>query len=246
MRKLEAVLLIVLIILLIAGSYMAIRNIGFFRIEEIDVSVSGPVTNVSADMQRIINPLRGMNIFEVNLQTLTKTLEAFDGVREVKIKRYFPDKLMIGIAYNEISLKAFSVDDDRHVNYYFIHENVLDEVSEETWTEFDKLGVVELNPAYANMMSKWGADSGFSSMVVLAEHLGGNNLITSMKYDNNNGNDFGRLVVDLSPLNSMLHIKELVSVQALDEALEYISSHLSAGGAAVVYDLYANALVKRT
>ena len=132
MRKLEAVLLIVLIILLIAGSYMAIRNIGFFRIEEIGVSVSGPVTNVSADMQRIINPLKGMNIFEVNLQSLKKSLEAFDGVREVKVKRYFPDRLLIEIAYNEISLKAFSLDEDRNVNYYFIHENVLDEVSEET------------------------------------------------------------------------------------------------------------------
>ena len=71
---------------------MAIRNIGFFRIEEIDVSVSGPVTNVSADMQRIINPLRGMNIFEVNLQTLTKTLEAFDGVKEVVYNSLPPRK----------------------------------------------------------------------------------------------------------------------------------------------------------
>ena len=246
MKKLETILLFALIILLIAGTYVAVRNIGFFRIEGIDVSVSGPVTNVSADMQRIINPVKGMNIFEVNLASLRKSLEAFDGVKEVKIKRYFPDRLIVEISYNEISLKAFSVDEGKNVNYYFIHEDVLDEVSEATWTEFDKLGVIELNPAYANMISKWGSDSGFASMVVLAEHLSGNNLITSMKYDNNNGNDFGRLVVDLPPLNSTLHIKELVSVQALDEALEYISNHLSAGGAAVVYDLYANALVKRT
>ena len=246
MKKLEVVLLLVLVILLIAGTYMAVRNIGFFRIEGIDVSVSGPVTNVSADMQRIINPLKGMNIFEVNLASLRKSLEAFDGVKEVKIRRYYPDRLIVDISYNEISLKAFAVEEDMTVSYYFIHEDVLDEVSEATWTEFDKLSVIELNPAFARMISKWGSDTGFASMVVLAEHLSGNNLITSMKYDNNNGNDFGRLVVDQSTLNSMLQVKELVSVQALDEALEYISSHLSAGGAAVVYDLYANALVKRT
>ena len=134
----------------------------------------------------------------------------------------------------------------RTVSYYFIHEDVLDEVSEATWIEFDKLGVIELNPAYANMISKWGSDSGFASMVVLAEHLSGNNLITSMKYDNNNGNEFGRLVIDLSSLNSTLYVRELVSAQRLSEALDLISSQFSAGGANVIYDLYANTLVKRT
>ena len=96
------------------------------------------------------------------------------------------------------------------------------------------------------MIMKWGSDQGFKSMVALAEHLANNNLITSMKYDNNNGNEFGRLVIGISSLNSTLFVRELVSVQRLDEALEIISSQFSAGGETVVYDLYANTLVKRT
>ena len=246
MKTLEKILLVVIIILLVAGIYFALRNIDFFNIGEIDVSVSGPVTYVSADMQRIINPLKGRNIFEVNIRSLKKSLAAFDGVKEVKVRRYFPDKLIIEVDYNEMALKAFSISEEGEVSYFFIHDSILDVVGQNTWEEFDKLGVVELNPAYAQMIIKWGADQGFTDMVVLAEHLSSNNLITSMKYDNNNGNEFGRLVIDIPSLNSTLYVRELVGVNRLDEALEVISSQFSAGGAVVVYDLYANTLVKRT
>ena len=246
MKTLEKVLLVLIIILLAAGIYVALRNIDFFNVGEIDVSVSGPVTSVSTDMQRILNPLKGRNIFEINLRSLKKTLLAFDGVREVKIRRYYPSKLIIEIDYNNMSLKAFTLSEESDVVYYFIHDDVLEEVKQTTWDAFDKLAVVELNPAYAQMVMKWGSDQGFKSMVSLAEHLANNNLITSMKYDNNNGNEFGRLVIGISSLNSTLFVRELVSVQRLDEALEIISSQFSAGGETVVYDLYANTLVKRT
>ena len=246
MKTLEKVLLVLIIILLAAGIYVALRNIDFFNVGEIDVSVSGPVTSVSTDMQRILNPLKGRNIFEINLRNLKKTLLAFDGVREVKIRRYYPSKLIIEIDYNNMSLKAFTLSEESDVVYYFIHDDVLEEVKQTTWDAFDKLAVVELNPAYAQMVMKWGSDQGFKSMVSLAEHLANNNLITSMKYDNNNGNEFGRLVIGISSLNSTLFVRELVSVQRLDEALEIISSQFSAGGETVVYDLYANTLVKRT
>ncbi len=247
MKKLEIILIVLVIILLVAGVYVALRNVDFFKIEEIDVSVSGPVTNVSADMQRIINPLKGRNIFEISTSSLKKSLSSFDGVKEVRVRRYYPDRLIIEIDYNEITLKAYTLDEEsREVKYYFIHEDVLDEVSKETWEEFDKLAVVELNPAYAQMVYKWGADDGFRSMIPLAEHLASNNLITSIKYANNNGNDFGRLVIGLASLNSVLYVRELVSLHGLDEALEHICNHVSAGGDEVVYDLYANALVKRT
>lgn len=246
MKTLEKVLLVLIIILLAAGVYVALRNIDFFNVGEIDVSVSGPVTSVSTDMQRIINPLKGRNIFEINLRSLKKTLLAFDGVREVRIRRYYPSKLIIEIDYNDMSLKAFTLSEESEVVYYFIHDDVLEEVKQTTWDAFDKLATVELHPAYAQMVMKWGSDQGFKSMVSLAEHLANNNLITSMKYDNNNGNEFGRLVIGISSLNSTLFVRELVSVQRLDEALEIISSQFSAGGETVVYDLYANTLVKRT
>ena len=80
MKTLERILLVLVIALILAGAYVALRYIDFFNIEEVDVSVSGPVTNVSIDMQRIIKPLKGRNIFDVNHNSLEKTLSAFDGV----------------------------------------------------------------------------------------------------------------------------------------------------------------------
>ena len=246
MKTIEKILLVLVLVLIVAGAFIALRNIDFFNIEEIDVSVSGPVTNVSADMQRILKPLKGMNIFEVNLSTLRKTLESFDGVKSVKIKRFYPNKLIIDIDYNEIALKSYSISDKGEITYYFIHDDILEIVGQDTWEGFDKVAVVEINPAYAQMILKWGSDEGFKAMVIMAQHLSGNNLITSIKYDNNMGNEFGRLVIDLSALNSVLYVRELVSVQRLDEMLDIISSQFSAGGAVVVYDLYANTWVKRT
>ena len=246
MKTIEKILLVLVLVLIVAGAFIALRNIDFFNIEEIDVSVSGPVTNVSADMQRILKPLKGMNIFEVNLSTLRKTLESFDGVKSVKIKRFYPNKLIIDIDYNEIALKSYSISDKGEITYYFIHDDILEIVGQDTWEGFDKVAVVEINPAYAQMILKWGSDEGFKAMVIMGQHLSGNNLITSIKYDNNMGNEFGRLVIDLSALNSVLYVRELVSVQRLDEMLDIISSQFSAGGAVVVYDLYANTWVKRT
>lgn len=265
MKTIEKILLIAVIVLLFAGFYIAIRNIDFFNVQEVDVSVSGPVTFVSVEMQRLINPLKGRNIFEIGVGRLKKTLAAFDGVRAVSIKRFYPNKLIIKVDYEDITLKAYSIQEtstnntsgQAQISYYFIHNSaqmgesqqsqiVLEQVGEATWQAFDKLEVVELNPAYAQMMMKWGCDQGFKAMVNLAEHLTNNNLITSMKYDNNNGNEFGRLAIGISSLNSTLYVRDLVDAERLDEALEIISNQFSAGGATVVYDLYANTLVKRT
>ena len=246
MKTAEKILLVFILVLVVAGAYVAVRNIDFFNVKEIGVTVSGPVSDVPADMQRILNPLKGMNIFEINLRSLCRQLEAFDGVKSVKASRFFPDKLIVDIEYEDIALKAYCTADDGALTYFFIHDDILETVGEDTWEGFDRLGTVEINPAYAQMIQKWGCDDGFRAMVAMGQHLAGGNLILNMKYDNNMGNEFGRLVIDIPALNSVLHVREQVSGKRLDEMLEIISSQFSAGGAPVVYDLYANTWVKRT
>ena len=245
MKTIEKLIVILVIILLVVGIYFGLRNIDFFNIEEVEISVSGPVTTVSSDMQSIINPLKGQNIFEVNLRSLSNELKAFNGVKDVSVKRFYPGKLIIDVSYNDISLKAFSLLDGE-LSYYFIHDNSLEEITHNTWDEFDKLMTVEINPAYAQMILKWGADNGFNAMTQLAEHLASNNLITSIKYDNNNGSDFGRLAINISSVSAVLYVRELVSTQRLDEALDVVLNQFSANGVTVIYDLYSNTLVKRT
>ena len=246
MKTAEKFVLALIFVLLIAGAFVALRYLDFLDVKEIDATVHGPVSKVSIEMQRILSPLKGRNILEINLRSLKKTLMSFDGVSEVEVRRYYPDKLILDITYSDISLKCYSFQEDGTALFFFCHDGILEQVGQETWDAFDMLTIVELNPAYAQKSVKWGCDGGFLSMVNLTEHLTENNLITSIKYDNNNGDEFGRLVIDLSSLNSTLYVRELVSENRLSEALDLISSQFSAGGAHVIYDLYANTLVKRT
>ena len=246
MKTAEKLVLVLTFVLLIAGVFVALRYLDFLDVKEIETTVHGPVSKVSIEMQRILNPLKGRNIFEVNLRSLKKTLLSFDGVSEVEVRRYYPNKLILDITYSDVSIKCYSFQEDGTVLFYFCHDGILEQVGQETWDAFDMLTVVELYPAYAQKTVKWGCDEGFILMVNLTEHLTENNLITSMKYDNNNGDDFGRLVIDLPSLNSTLYVRELVSENRLSEALDFISSQFSAGGADVIYDLYADKLVKRT
>lgn len=245
LRKFEWILVLILILLVAVGAYVALRNLSFFTIKTIKVSLTGPVSEIRPDMQRILNPIKGLNIFEVSTRKLEKSLSAFDEVDSVTVKRFYPDTLEITINYSDLKLKAYCID-GQEVTYYFIKEDSLIQTSQQTWSEFDQPGCVELNPAYAQMVLKWGEDNGFKSMVPMVEYLASNNLITSIKYDNNNGSEFGRLVLWLPSLNVQLYVREVVSTQRLDEALAVIAQQSSTSGEVVIFDLYSMSLVKRT
>ena len=245
MKTVEKLLPALIIILLIAGIYVALRNIDFFDVKEIDITVNGPLTNVSVEMQRILNPQKGRNIFEINLRSLKRKLLAVDGVSSVSIKRYYPDKLILDITYMDVDIRCYSIQKNNDTNYYFVHDGVMEQVGQETWESFDKPVIVELNPTYAQKNVKWECDQGFLMMVNLTKELKDNNLITNIKYDNNNGDDFGKLVIDLSSLNSTLYVRELVSANRLSEALDFISSQFSSGSADVIYNLYATDFITR-
>ena len=245
LKKIEWILVLLLILLLAVGVYVALRNLSFFNIKNVNVTLSGPVSEIRPEMQRILNPLKGLNIFEISTSKLEKSLSAFDEVESVTVKRFYPDTLEITINYSNLKLKAYCVDGEE-ITYYFIKEDSLLQTTEQTWNEFDKLGCVELNPAYAQMVLKWGEDVGFKSMVSMVEYLVTNNLITSIKYDNNNGSEFGRLVLWLPSLNVQLYVREVVSAQRLEEALTIIAEQSSTNGEVVIFDLYSMSLVKRT
>ncbi len=245
-KKLEFSIIILLFFLLCLGIYVALRNLSYFNVTDIEITIDGPVSSINSDIERVINPLKGMNILEINTSSLKKKLSAFSGMEAVEVKRYYPNRVMIVLHYSNYSIKAFCQDEEQKLSYFVVDDGKLVSVEEQTWKDFDSLPVVELNPAYAQMILKWGSDTGFFQMIPLVEHLSSNNLITSIKYDNNNGSDFGRLVLWLPSCNSQLYVRELVSTQRLDEALAVIRDQSTVNGNVVIFDLYANTLVKRT
>ncbi len=245
LKKIEWILILILILLLAVGVYFGLRNLSFFNVKNVNVTLTGPVSEIRPDIQRILNPLKRLNIFEISTSKLEKSLCSFAEVESVTVKRFYPDTLDITINYSNLKLKAYCIE-EQEVTYFFIKEDSLVQTNQQTWNEFDKLGCVELNPAYAQMILKWGEDSGFKSMVPMVEYLASNNLITSIKYDNNNGSEFGRLVLWLPSLNVQLYVREVVSTQRLDEALTVIAQMSSTTGEVVIFDLYSMSLVKRT
>ncbi len=245
-RKFEFMLVVLLVFLVCAGAYVGLRNLSYFNVTSVEASVDGPVSEVRSNIERLINPLKGMNIFEIDAGAVKRSIQALEGVESAEVRKYYPDKVIVSVNYLDLDAKAYCVDETGTVSYFFVDGSDLMATSTKTWEEFDRLPIVELNPAYAQMMLKWGSDQGFASMVPLVEHLASNSLITSIKYDNNNGSDFGRLVLSLPSLNAQLYVRELVSVQRLDEALAVIEDQSSTNGSSVVFDLYANTLVKRT
>ncbi len=92
---------------------------------------------------------------------------------------------------------------------------------------------------YASFIVKWGYEEGFVQMLELTRQMDAKSLITNIKYDNNNSNRFGRLIVETSSPDAELCIREPVTYQRLVQALDYLVED-------GIYDLYANALVKRT
>ena len=106
MKTAEKLVLALIFVLLIAGVFVALMYLDFLDVKEIDATVHGPVSKVSIEMQRILNPLKGRNILEINLRSLKKALLSFDGVSDVQVRRYYPDKLILDITYSDISLKC--------------------------------------------------------------------------------------------------------------------------------------------
>ncbi|MCF0238200.1 MAG: FtsQ-type POTRA domain-containing protein [Sphaerochaetaceae bacterium] len=245
LKTIEKIIIGILFLLLIGGTYVGLRNLPYFDIDSLDISVIGPVEKLPAEMERIINPKIGKNLFAISTSSLKKELENFNMVKSAEIKRYFPNKLIINVTLEDMTLRAFSVENGS-TTYYFVKNGELSITSVKEWELYNEIGAMELNPEYVKFIIKWGPDSGFLSMVPLGEHLASNNLISTMKYDNNNGSDFGRIILELPSLNVQIYIREPISGNRFDEALGIVMDEVASSDGKLTFDLYANALVKRT
>jgi len=105
--------------------------------------------------------------------------------------------------------------------------------------------------SYAQMLLTYGLDRSFQQVMDLANSLGEKTtLITSIKYDNNSSNSFGKMVLEISSLNARIWVREPVGVAQIQAAvalaqqdqqdtLSFLSSEDKR------YDLYREGLVRR-
>lgn len=232
--KIKVFFIITLVIIAAAGVYIALGNMDYFNIREVEYNASGSSVNIADDVHHILTGLRGRNLFRLNTKKVISQLMQCEGVSSVEIKKYFPDKAIVSVRYSDFLIKVKTDD-----GYYFADGQAMIPVSRERYVSYSALPVVEMSSSYADFIVKWGYDEGFSQMLELAGRLGSKSLITSIKYDNNNSDRFGRLYIILSSPDAELCVREPVTYQRLDEALSLLVEDGK-------YDLNANALVKRT
>ncbi|MCQ2398422.1 MAG: FtsQ-type POTRA domain-containing protein [Sphaerochaetaceae bacterium] len=240
LKTVRTAIIVFALVVLCLSSYVAVRHLSYFDVKSVDVSFTGSSDTLSAEMERIVSPLKGMNVFAVNLSKIKAELEKTDGVESVEIRRFFPDRIELLIHWKTVELRIEAEGD-----FYIVSDGTLVPVTQGTWSAFGKLPSVKLDISYARLVEKWGYDEGFVQMLQLASSLTDNTLITGIKYDNNNSNGFGRLILDVGFPPDVLYVREPVTAQRLSEALDIVRNEMSSGENGVRYDLYANALVKR-
>ncbi len=244
-RKLLGLFLVLLfVIILSAALYFAARNISYFDVMEVNISVTGQSGTINSDLKRLQNRLKGMNIFEISVSNIRNIIKSYESVVSVSVKRYFPSTLNIDVVYQDYRIRAYALYETGTV-FYLADTTSMQVTDEDTFNLYSDLPAVELNPAYAVLIDKWGYDQGFYQMLELIGPLSSNGLITEIKYDNNNSNQFGLIELVLSDLNTVLYIREPVTSERLSEALELIVQKNDSYSGHIRYDLYSTALVKR-
>lgn len=233
-------LTVLIIILGLGAAYFALRSVPYFDIAQTNVNVVGQVNGLTPDASRIVRQVKEKNIFEISTLSIRKQLSKCFGVDKVTVKRFFPDTVEIEVEYKNYLVKIQDTDD-----YFMADEKSLYQVDEGVFGSFSGVRTVEINPDYCLFLRQWGYDEGFFR----ASHLIGNvksNLISHVKYDNNNGNDYGRLIVELKPLGIQLYICDPVTPERADEAIEYLKSITDVSENNSRYDLFSDMLVKRS
>ena len=220
--------------------YFGLRFVSYFDISNFIIQVSGPVDEPTNEVLRIVQPCKGKNLFEISSLNLKSKIKSCFGVEDVRIKRFYPDKLIIMVDYCDYLAKL-----ECNENFYFAGESSLFSTEKQTFDTFKGVRKIEIDSDYCAFLSKWGYDEGFFRAVSLVSNLK-SNLITCVKYDNNNGNEFGRLIISLDVLGVELYVCEAVSSERVDQAIDLLREEISIPESGIRYDLYGDSLIKRS
>lgn len=253
---LRLILMMVIICIIILG-WFSLRYIPWFTVTEVKIEVEQNIS-VPSGVNRILNPIKGMNLFEIKPNQLEKTLEAQSVVAQASVTRRIPGTLKVTLTLVSPAVLIASVEETTVQNLYMEQDGSLITLPPEDFQLFaGKLFVVQITPSYASYLERYGIDASFRTVLTLVDELTHvsneqNNLITMIKYDNNGTDQFGRMVLEIPSCIAQLWVREAVSPERITAAVGIIKQEydrdmlgfLNTGGARR-YDLYADALVKR-
>lgn len=196
----------------------------------------------------ILKPYYGKNRFRINEKKLADSLRAIPIIKSAKINYAFPAKMSVTLL--EINDPFVLTDGEK---LCLLKSEKPHEVSRELVSSLSyEISTIEISPSYLAYLEKYGVDEDFKFVLSLLEEAvkAPDNLISEIKYDNNNSNDFGELVITLGSLNSELYVRARVSSKRIRDAIQVIKNETQndkasgLSGRTVRYDLYQNAIVK--
>lgn len=246
MAKKKAFRIIVLtlsfLLLFFVAIFFLMKNLAYFDVKKVTVTHNEIVSDISQEAEAITNSLNNLNIFDFSKNELKKKLENTSCVESVKIRKFYPSEVFIQINYKDFTSRVVNEIGDK---YFLCNELGLFEITDDVFRNYNSLKAVQLSSEYIESLQKWGLDQGFIQMLNLASYVNKNNLIISINYDNNKGNDFGRMNLTIPSLNVLLSIREPVTVSTLESAMEIIKA-TKPENLSKSYDLYASGLFGRS
>lgn len=241
-KVLKTILIVFASLVGLAGLFAALMNMAFFDIDEIIVSYSGLPSELLPETERIISTYYGQNLVKLKTADVTGVITQQPVVESVSVSKYFPSKLIVDVTYKDFVLKSYT--DEENPHYYLVSYDEIIEVSFKTYKSFDVLKELELDANFAAGLSEDGFDEGFEQVVTMLGQCTSKELITGIKYLNNNRKTFGSIELELSSLDVTLTVKDPVTPQRLDEALAIVEKEVSLYGGAY-YILYASVLDRK-
>lgn len=236
--------IIVLMIAIYSLSYIPLFNISEIKIEGSEYS--------SSTLNRKLNPLVGQNRFKIDLSEIEKDLGNISVYENINLKYSFPRTIIAEV--ESLSTEAMLTDG---TSFFVVKNSSLLQVEDEDVPYLaQKLVIIEISTSFREYLSKYKVDNSLLTVLKLAYDISsvlGNssNLIQKIKYDNNNSNGFGQMVIELPNLNSVLYVREQVSSKRITDSIRIIQKEreddpaLLLTGVQSRYDLYQTALVKR-
>ena len=246
-RAMSALITLLVLSLLMLLLMYSLSYIPLFTITSIRVYGAEAISDALSDE---ISSMYGSNRFSVDLGRKERVIESYSQVKSAALKWNFPDEVDVYIT--ETDQKCLLSDG---TSCYLIEDGVITRVdkAEEKFLS-SRMTVIEILPEYASYMMNYGIRDEIEEVISLAglvrdEH---GQLITRIKYDNNNGDGFAQMTLYLDTLSAQLFVKERVSKNRISDSIKVIAKEAESEvtrytrSDIIRYDLYKDALVKRT
>lgn len=236
------VLSLLMLLLLYSLSYIPLFTITTIRVYGADA--------ISDALSAEIASMHGVNRFSLDLGRAEASLEAYSQVKEAALKWVFPNEVDVFIT--ETDQRCLLCDG---ASYYLIEDGVIGRVDErEEAFLTSRMTVIEILPEYAAYMMSYGIRDEVEAVIELASTVRDEHgqLISRIKYDNNKGDGFGQMTIFLDTLSAQLFVKERVSKNRISDSIKVIAKEAESEVSRYMrsdiirYDLYKDALVKRT